>query len=482
MVFRHLAKESVVYGGADFITKVLAFFVFPIIAAALSPIAFGTLELIFTVTAIFGLVMNCGLNNAVQRLYWDKDTLVAQQPAIVTSGLAAQIIFGLLAAFIGLLLVPLFLPWIEAEKLPLTWVALVAALFAMLLSQWSQYILDVIRLHFAPWRFFSIALISRVSTMLFGLVAIVSLGLGIDGFLTAQAIVLALVLPVAFLLIRKDINFAKINMIWLKELVQLGYPFIFINLAYWLFGSMDRWMLASMHSVEEVGIYSVAFRFASIVLFVSTAFSQAWSPIAIKILTDHPDSYRTIYGQVLLVLVFVMLIVGGALALFSGELISLIMPQEYLKSSLPLVILCFAIIFQSSLQVTAVGISLEKKNYIFVRLTWLAALINFISNYLLIPDYGASGAAFATLISYIFITVSYFYYTQKLHPIVINWRSLFIIMLLGTLLAIISIIFVNISFNFVIIYFKIFLAAACLVIGWMMLPIKFLRKYNKNFL
>jgi O-antigen/teichoic acid export membrane protein len=243
---------------------------------------------------------------------------------------------------------------------------------------------------------------------------------------------------------------------------------------------MDRWMLASMHSVEEVGIYSVAFRFASIVLFVSTAFGQAWSPIAMKIRTDHPDSYRTIYGQVLSLLVFVTLIVGGALALFSGELISLIMPQEYLKSSLPLAILCFAIIFQSSQQVTAIGISLEKKTYIFARLAWLAAVINFIGNYLLIPHFGASGAASATLISYIVLTVSYFYYTQKLHPIVINWRSLFSIMLLGTLLAIISIIFVNTSLNFIIIYFKIFLAAACLIFGWMMLPITFLRKYNKK--
>lgn len=480
MVFRHLAKDSGIYGGADFITKVLAFFAYPIIAAALSPMAFGTLELIFTVTALLGLVMNCGLNNAVQRFYWDKDTLVAQQPALVTSGFAAQVIFGLLVTFIGLLLVPFLLPWIEAEEWPLTWVALAAALFAMLLSQWSQYILDVIRLHFAPWRFFAIALVSRVGTMLFGLVAVVSLGLGIDGLLVAQVIVLTLVLPIALFLIRKDINFSKINMIWLKELVQFGYPFIFASLAYWLFGSMDRWMLASMHSVEEVGIYSVAFRFASIVLFVSTAFGQAWSPIAMKIRTDHPDSYRTIYGQVLLLLVFVTLIVGGALALFSGELISLIMPQEYLKSSLPLAILCFAIIFQSSLQVTALGISLEKKTYIFARLAWLAAVINFIGNYLLIPHFGASGAASATFISYIVLTVSYFYYTQKLHPIVVNWKSLFGIMLLGTLTLIISIIFVNTSLNFIVIYSKIFLIAACLVIGWMMLPIKFLRKYNKK--
>jgi O-antigen/teichoic acid export membrane protein len=54
MVFRRLAKDSAIYGGTDFLTKLLSFFAFPIIAAALSPKAFGALELILTVTALFG--------------------------------------------------------------------------------------------------------------------------------------------------------------------------------------------------------------------------------------------------------------------------------------------------------------------------------------------------------------------------------------------------------------------------------------------
>ena len=122
----------------------------------------------------------------------------------------------------------------------------------------------------------------------------------------------------------------------MKELVQFGYPFIFAGMAYWLFGTMDRWMLASMTTIEEVGIYSVAFRFASAVLFVSAAFGQAWSPFAMKIRTDHPEQYQTIYGQILLLLLFVMLVIGGGLALFSGEAIGLIMPIEYQASALPL--------------------------------------------------------------------------------------------------------------------------------------------------
>lgn len=471
MIFRRLAKDSVVYGGADLVTKVLSFFTFPIIAAALSPRAFGSLELISTFTALLGLILNCGLNNATQRFYWDKETTRAIQPVIVTSAFFVQIFFGILALFVGFAAVPFVLPLMRQAEWPLSWVALVAALVVMVFSQWSQFVLDVIRLHFAPWRFLTLALTSRVVTVAFGLVAVVGLSLGIDGLLAAQAIVLVLVMPLALWMIRRDLQLNQFNLRWAKELVQFGHPFIYAGLAYWLFGSMDRWMLASMTSVEEVGIYSVAFRFASVVLFVSAAFGQAWSPVAIKIRTDHPEQYRTIYGQVLLLLLSVMLAVGGGVALFSGELISFIMPDEYLPSALPLAILCFGIVLQATQQVTAVGVSIEKKTYLFARLAWLVAGVNLAGNWLLIPVYGAVGAAWATVISYVVLTASYLFYTQRLHPLQLQWRKLGALLMLGGFIAAVAVGFISDEFKLVPVLMKSILASACLFTGWRTLPI-----------
>ena len=77
-----LVKNSAIYATADFITKIIVFFTFPLIAATLSSAGFGMLELILTTVGLLGLVMNCGLNNAVQRYYWDKDTQSQQRPSI----------------------------------------------------------------------------------------------------------------------------------------------------------------------------------------------------------------------------------------------------------------------------------------------------------------------------------------------------------------------------------------------------------------
>jgi O-antigen/teichoic acid export membrane protein len=477
-VFRQLFRDSAIYGGADLLTKILSFFAFPIIAAALSPKAFGALELISTLTAVLGLAMNCGLNNAVQRFYWDKDTTQAMQPAIVSSGFIAQFGFGILAVLVGALAIPFVMPFIQAAEWPLSWIALLAALLVMAFSQWSQFALDVIRLHLAPWRFLALALTSRVLTMALGIVAVIALGLGIDGLLTAQALVMIMVIPLALWLIRKDFRLKCVAYSQIKELVQFGYPFFFAGIAYLLLGAMDRWMLASMSSVEEVGIYSVAFRFSSVAIFASTAFGQAWSPVAMKIRTDHPESYQVIYGQVLLLILFTMLAVGGGFALFSGEAIGLIMPAEYHASALPFAILCFGIILQSTLQVTAVGISLEKKTYLFARLAWLTAAVNFAANWLLIPGFGAVGAALATAIAYVVQTGSYLYYTQRLHPIVVPWLRLLALVFLGVLVALVSVMTISLQIDWQVIAGKSLLCLFCLVIGWKLLPLHSIRGIN----
>lgn len=471
MVFRKLVKDSAIYGGIDFLSKLIVFFAFPAIAAALSPSEFGTLELVTTITTLLGLVMNCGLNNATQRFYWDKDTVIEQRPVVVSSGLAVQIVFGLITLVVGLFAVPLIYPITQQYQTPLTWVALVAALFLTVFSQWNQFAMDVLRQQFAPWRFMFISLVSRAGSALMAIVAVVLLNLGIDGLLFTQALVVSTAVPLAFYLIGRDLS-PHIDRRWMSKLLTFGYPFIFVGSAHWLLGSMDRWMLASMSTTEEVGIYSVAFRFATIVLFVSAAFGQAWSPVAIKICTEYPNTYREIYSQVLLFLIYIMLTVGGGLALFSGEIIGLIMPKEYLASSLPIGILCFGIVLQTTQQVTAIGISLEKKTFLFARLTWLTVLINFGLNWILIPRYDSVGASWATTISYTALTGSYFYCTQRLHPLPIAWKKLLFLLTLGGCVCLMAILANSTILLWPIILMKLIFALSCLGLGWIVLPIR----------
>ena len=417
MIFwRTLVKEASIYGGADFTSKVIAVLTFPLIAAVLTPSDFGSLELVITLTTILGLTANSGLNNALQRFYWDSDTTLEKRPSLVSSGLVALVINCALAGVIGLLVILACLPLLERLQFPIGIVGLIAALVLMAATQVGQYLLDVTRLHLAPWRFLMISLVTRVLTSLAAVIAVVFFGWGIDGMLTLQALLLLLALPLAAHAVKRDITIA-IEKNLIRQLLKFGHPLIYAGLAFWLFGAMDRWMLAAFSSVDEVGIYSVAHRFSAVVLFVSAAFGQAWSPLAMKIRSDRPSQYRLIYANVLLVLFGAMTVLASMVSMFSSEVLSLLMPSNYIGAAMPLAVLSLGVAFQATQQVTGVGISLEKKTYLFARISWITVLVNLVLNMMFIPSFGAVGAAWATTLSFLVLTSLYLYHTQILHPL-----------------------------------------------------------------
>ena len=434
MVLRQLARDSIIYGGTDFLFKLIAFWTFPLIAAALSPRAFGTLELLLTATALLGTMANCGLNNALQRFYWDEQTNSTQRPALVSSGLAALALLLVIAMAVGAASFLVYRLGAESSQLALSWIGLLAGLVLMTSGQVVQYLLDVTRLHRAPWIFAGVSLFSRVLTVGAGLLAVVWLDWGLDGLLMAQATVMVATVPLALVAVRKDLTW-KVDWVAARKLMQFGSPFIFVGLAFWLFGSMDRWLLAGMTSMDEVGIFSVGQRFASVILFVSMAFGQAWSPLAIKIRADHPQNYRALYVDILLMLLCAMTILGGGISLFATELVAWLMPVDYHGAGLVLAALALGLVLQSSMQVTAMGISLENKTYLFARLSWLAAALNLLLNLAMIPTLGALGAAVATSLCYLFLTSAYLYFTQRLHPLPLPWGKILVLAALWLVLA-----------------------------------------------
>jgi O-antigen/teichoic acid export membrane protein len=233
---------------------------------------------------------------------------------------------------------------------------------------------------------------------------------------------------------------------------------------------MDRWMLTAYTSLNEVGIYSVAFKFSSIILFISTAFGMAWSPIAIKIKTDYPQVYKSIYADLLLVLLFFMLFCASVLSLFSGEIVEALISKEYSKSSYPLIFLCFGVALYTTGQITAAGISIEQKTHLFGRIAWLSVFLNFVLNWIIIPVYGSIGAALSTLVCHLFVTVSYMYFSQKLHFVPFQYKRLLTLLTLALLIVFISFAFHSHEFLLKQTLFKILSIFTFCVASYLIIP------------
>lgn len=474
MLLRKLVRDSAIYGGGDFFLKLIAFFTFPVLATSLSSTNFGLLELAMTVVSLGGIFVRCGLNNAVQRFYWDQTVPEKQRPILVSTGLFITIVFGVICAFLAYGLSPIIISIVSGDTLKLGSFGVLAVALLLVISQWCQYLQDILRLHFAPWKFLAFTFVSRALGSLMALAAVLYFGAGVDGVLIAQALVLLSAMPLGLWLARKDL-ILKVDTCWSRRLLVFGTPFIFTELAYWLFASIDRWMLASMSGIHEVGLYSVAFRFSTLAVFIATAFGMAWSPYAVKIRVDHPEEHRKIYAEVLLILLVVMLSVAGFIALFSGEIIGILLPSEYFSAAVPLAVLCFTTVLQASQQVTAIGISLVNRTKIFAYLVWLAAAMNILLNFYLIPRYGAVGAAWATVMAYFFLSSGFLYYTQRYYPLPISWGRLLWICLLGCIVLLVGVLFQRNVIDLGVVLVKVVIAIVCLLLAWPALDMKVFR-------
>lgn len=417
-----LFKDTAFYGASDFIIKVLSFFLFPILANLLSVRDFGIITLAGTFAGFIGMFMSLGINNAVQRFYFDPESTALDQQKIISSGLWVLISWSIIIAVLFLLLAYPFDNFLN-KRYEMPWKYFALSLLALVPNLIITYCNDVIRLHFKPVYFFTISLIKNLAALIGGIVVLYYFNAGITGYLWVTFLAPLIMVPLAVYFIRKDLKF-RIDKAWTKEIVKIGYPFVFMGIAYWLFGSMDRWLLSEFSDNTQVGLYSIAFKIGTVIMFVNSAFGQAWSPIAIKMMTDNPTTYKKKFTEIFSIFTWILILVGSAVCLFTKEFFVYTMPTTYWAAANATIFILVGMVVHGTTQLTALGISISKKTYIFSRVAWFTAIINLVLNIALIPKWGATGSAVATAITYLVLSLSYYYYTQKLHPIPFDVRTI----------------------------------------------------------
>lgn len=420
-MIKSLLKDTAIYGLSDMILKVLAFFTFPIFAHLLSVSEYGVMQLITTISGIVAIFINLGINNAVSRYYYDPEMNEVGRPLLVSTGLYMLLISSLVVTFVASVLFFFVKDYLQV-KFEVVWLVLVIGLASNIPTQLIQYANDTIRLHFSPLKFTILAFIKNLAAIFLSIWFLKN-GKGLEGYFEALLIGPLVFIPLALFFIKKDLRL-KWDTAVAKKLFRYGYPFIFASLGYWLFGSIDRWLLGVYSNSEEIGLYSIAFKFGTLILFISSAFGQAWSPLAIKMMKDAPNDYKTAFSSILTILYAVLCIIGIGVSLFSYEFLRFTTPQAYWPAANSVVFLSMALVINGTTQVTQLGISISEKTPLLYRAVWIATVVNMIFNFILIPPMGAEGASVSLLITYVFLTLLYLYYSQKVHPIPYNKKAL----------------------------------------------------------
>lgn len=184
--------------------------------------------------------------------------------------------------------------------------------------------------------------------------------------------------------------------IW-KYGMGLSFPLIFHGLACDVLGSVDRTMITAFRSAAETGIYSVAYTLGMAIKVVTASVEAAWVPwFTAKMNAGHRDEVRMVAKRY--VLVVSALCIAAMLCL--PEILKLFSSREYWDGIwlIPPIALASFTTFLYSISVDVEYYSKATKA-IAVN-TIIAAGVNLLLNWLLIPKYGAVAAAYTTVVSY----------------------------------------------------------------------------------
>jgi len=135
---------------------------------------------------------------------------------------------------------------------------------------------------------------------------------------------------------------------------------------------------------------------------------------------DAPQIFSKLTTYYMMVIIFV----GLAISLFSGEIIHILTTPQFYEASkiVPIIVLSF--VFIGMYMMMTNQIFYMKKTHYFIYISGIAATVNIVLNFILIPKYGIMGAAYTTLISFVLFFVLTYIISIKIYPILYEKKKI----------------------------------------------------------
>jgi O-antigen/teichoic acid export membrane protein len=191
----------------------------------------------------------------------------------------------------------------------------------------------------------------------------------------------------------------KVDQDQMSSLFKFGLPLVFGSLASWGLNVADRFFLRYYSSFSELGIYSVTMSVAAVATLFAGIFNTIWAPLVYKWLSEDKIDNEKIdeIGEHVLAAIYFAIVGCSTFA----WIVPYLLPPQYKAIEYLLPICLLAPLLYTLSEVTAVGIAISRRTIFSMLASVAAMLCNLAGNYLLVPHYGASGAATSTLLAFI---------------------------------------------------------------------------------
>ena len=187
-----------------------------------------------------------------------------------------------------------------------------------------------------------------------------------------------------------------------KKIFSRSKHYIIASLMLVVLQNTDHIMLTSISGTEETGFYSAAITCATVVQFVYIAVIDSFRPVILANKKEKSDEYETNVSGLYGFTSYLALAQSIVFTVAAKLIVWILYGEEFMQAVPVLQILTWYFLFSVMGVVRNVWILAEQKQKYLWIINLSGALFNVILNAFLIPEFGASGAAFASLMTQFF--------------------------------------------------------------------------------
>ena len=186
----------------------------------------------------------------------------------------------------------------------------------------------------------------------------------------------------------------------LKAMVLYGIPMVGYEVAGILLNIGDRYFIQWIRGAEDLGIYSAVYNLSEYVsTIIISSVSTAILPMYLRIWAEEgkESTSRFILNSLHYYLLVTLPIIAGV-STIGPELVTLLASKKYATGASIIPYLISGMVIDGTTVMFAAGLFIRKRSMSLMYIVATSAVVNVILNLLLIPSYGITGAAIATLV------------------------------------------------------------------------------------
>ncbi|MBE9481799.1 MAG: flippase [Bacteroidetes bacterium] len=421
MTDKNFVKDVAIIGFTQVLMSLGGFLLLPIITKTLGSYDYGTWSQISITLSLLSTVALMGLSMGAVR-FLSSET----EKTKIREGFFSIIIFVIFTGFIVSMLVFLLADLLAATifKDPHTTYFIKAGSFLILLAAIDQITIFYFRI-FRYIQIFSYLNLFQVFGKLFLIFIFLKMGFGLLGVISAILIIQILLFIIAMSIVISQIGFAIPRFSHISEYLKYSAPLTPNSLIRWITDFSDRYVVGYFLGLSSVGIYSASYAIGNLVSLFVAPIQMILFPELSKLFDNGDiDKVQAYLSSSMKYFLLIAIPAVFGLSALSKPILNILTTSEFASGSIVIPIIALSGLLAGIFQIVINITHLVKKTKFNLYIHVVAALLNIVFNFILIPSIGILGAAIATLISYIVMVLACIHISFK--HITFDWNFIFI--------------------------------------------------------